>query len=186
MSDIKLPIVKKPRAKKVQLSPTTSYLTEDKSYCLSCRVQTPNASDTFKLERYKSNWGLTLRCAECGKSKHKFLSKGETSHLPEDLRNSEVGTIINKEDYESKYGGILPLLALLPLIFGGIGAASAVAGTTAGVVIEKQKADEASRHNQELEKIARGNGIQKTPKTEEQRIKKYVDFLAKRGFGFHY
>ena len=101
MSDVKLPNVKKPRAKKVQLPPSTSYLTEDKSYCLSCRIETPNASDTFKLERYKSNWGLTLRCADCGKNKHKFLSKGETSHLPEGLRNSEVGTIINKEDYES-------------------------------------------------------------------------------------
>ena len=177
--------VKKPRTKKVQLPPSSSYLTEDKSYCLGCRSETHNADDTFKLERYKSNWGLTLRCAECGKNKHKFLSRGETSHLPEGLRNSDVGTIVNKEDYESKYGGILPLLALLPLIFGGIGAASAVAGTTAGVVIEKQKADEASRHNQELEKIARGNGIQKTPKSVEQKAEKYVDFLSKRGFGFY-
>ena len=65
----------------------------------------------------------------------------------------------------SKIGGILPLLALLPLIFGGIGAAGAAAGGAAAiakavndgkVAAEAQK--ESERHNREVEKQL-GSGL---------------------------
>jgi hypothetical protein len=158
------------------------------TFCLSCKSPTPNADDTFTITRYSRNWGLLLRCAACGRNKSSFLSKQQTSSLPADLKNSEVGTPVTKEDYESKHGGILPLAVLLPQIFGGIGAASAVAGTTAGAVIEKQKADETARHNKELESIARGTGIHNNKNNEDKigrKITKYVDFLSKHGFGFY-
>ena len=58
-----------------------------------------------------------------------------------------------------KEGGILPLLTLIPLIAGGVSAAGAVAGGTAGIVNavnDKQAADEElaeqRRHNLEMEK----------------------------------
>ena len=63
-----------------------------------------------------------------------------------------------------KEGGILPLLTLIPLIAGGVSAAGAVAGGTAGVVKavnDKKAADEElaeqRRHNLEMEKKTGGN-----------------------------
>ena len=63
-----------------------------------------------------------------------------------------------------KEGGILPLLTLIPLIAGGVSAAGAVAGGTAGIVKavnDKQAADEElaeqRRHNLEMEKKTGGN-----------------------------
>jgi hypothetical protein len=60
-------------------------------------------------------------------------------------------------------GGFLPFL---PLIFGGLAAAGALAGGAAGIaksVQDKQAADaaaeETKRHNLEVEQIARGSGI---------------------------
>ena len=71
---------------------------------------------------------------------------------------------INKiRSEEEKNGGILPLL---PLIIGGIAAAGSVAGGTAGIVqaVNKNKTERAAleeqkRHNKELEKAARGEGV---------------------------
>ena len=65
-----------------------------------------------------------------------------------------------------KEGGILPLLTLIPLIAGGVSAAGAVAGGTAGIVKavnDKKAADEElaeqRRHNLEMEKKTGGNYI---------------------------
>jgi hypothetical protein len=56
---------------------------------------------------------------------------------------------INELKEKSKEGGFLPLLALLPLIFGGIAAAGAVAGGTAAVV----KTVNDTQHNIAVENI---------------------------------
>ena len=60
--------------------------------------------------------------------------------------------------YLKKSGGILPLLALLPLIFGGLGAAGGVAGGIASAVSSAKNASAAAaqiaemeRHNREIE-----------------------------------
>jgi len=70
---------------------------------------------------------------------------------------------------ERKEGGLLPLLTLLPLIFGGIGAAGATAGGIAGAVKaanDKAKNDlelaEQKRHNASIEKVVLGNGCDST------------------------
>ncbi len=163
--------------------PSTSYLTEDQSPCLSCKTSTLNASDTFTLTRNKKTWGLTLRCAQCGKRKHSFLKKEQTNCLPKELQNAEIGTVITQADYEDKYGGILPLLALLPLIFKGVMAAGAAAGAATGIA----NAVEGSRHNKEMENIARGNGIHsiKDNKDPKDKIEKYVKILQGYGFDFY-
>ena len=64
---------------------------------------------------------------------------------------------------EEKNGGILPLI---PLIIGGLAAAGSVAGGAAGIAqaVNKDKSEKAAleeqkRHNEELEKAARGQGI---------------------------
>ena len=67
-----------------------------------------------------------------------------------------------------KTGGLLPLLALLPLIFGGLGAAGGVAGGVASAVSAANSAKavaaaaqaETERHNREVEiQLKTGSGI---------------------------
>ena len=66
-----------------------------------------------------------------------------------------------------KKGGLLPLLALLPLIFGGIGAAGGVAGGVASAVTAANNVKaaaaaqaETERHNREVEaQLKTGNGV---------------------------
>ena len=74
---------------------------------------------------------------------------------------------------EEKNGGILPLI---PLIIGGLAAAGSLAGGAAGIAqaVDKNKAQQAAlkeeqRHNKELEKAARGEGL---PSPIENFIKK--------------
>ena len=66
----------------------------------------------------------------------------------------------------TKIGGILPLLALLPMILGGISAAGALAGGAAGIgkaINDKKAASasqaEAERHNREVEAQLKGSGL---------------------------
>jgi len=71
------------------------------------------------------------------------------------LSKSQLKSIRSKINKEEKKGGLLPLLTLLPLIFGGIGAASSVAGTVASAV-SRAKADEKAiaeqvRHHKAVE-----------------------------------
>jgi hypothetical protein len=66
-----------------------------------------------------------------------------------------------------KTGGLLPLLALLPLIFGGLGAAGGVAGGVASAVSAAKNAKaaaaaqaETERHNREIEdQLKTGTGV---------------------------
>ena len=88
------------------------------------------------------------------------------------LLGSVIGFIKKKifgNGLEKKEGGILPLLTLLPLIFGGIGAAGGVAGGVAASVKaanDKAKNDlelaEQKRHNASIEKVVLGNGCDST------------------------
>jgi len=57
---------------------------------------------------------------------------------------------------KEKEGGVVPLLTLLPLIFGGLSAAGAVAG---GVATTVAKAKEAEKYSAETEQIKKGKGI---------------------------
>jgi len=61
-------------------------------------------------------------------------------NVPKSLRLNGKSHYISRKkidkirDEERKSGGLLPLAALLPLIFGGIGAAGGAAGGIAGIV----------------------------------------------------
>ena len=69
--------------------------------------------------------------------------------------------------YLEKSDGLLPLLTLLPLIFGGLGAAGAVAGGISSAVSSAKNVSNAAaqlaeteRHNREIEtQLKTGNGI---------------------------
>jgi hypothetical protein len=59
-----------------------------------------------------------------------------------------------------KTGGILPLLSLIPLILGGIGAAGAVTGGIASAVSSAKQNRETERHNREVEsQLQKGSGV---------------------------
>ena len=69
--------------------------------------------------------------------------------------------------YLKKSGGLIPLLALLPLIFAGLGAAGGVAGGMASAVSSAKNASAAAaqiaemeRHNREIEsQLKSGTGV---------------------------
>ena len=72
-------------------------------------------------------------------------------------------TLMAQIEEVAKTGGILPLL---PLIFAGLAAAGGIAGGAAGIakaVNDKTAADaeqkETERHNREMEKLAKGQGL---------------------------
>ena len=87
------------------------------------------------------------------------------------IRKAKNGLILSLSSKQLKYleksGGLLPLLALLPLIFGGLGAAGAVAGGISSAVSSAKNVSnaaaqlaEAERHNREIEtQLKNGNGI---------------------------
>src|SRR5277367_4866886 len=75
---------------------------------------------------------------------------------------------------DQKEGGILPLLSLIPLILGGIGTATAIAGGAAGIAqavnskkLEESKLEEQARHNREVENnLKSGSGMKESMKRE--------------------
>ena len=81
------------------------------------------------------------------------INKAKHSNKGSDLKLSAT-----QLKHLEKTGGILPLLALLPFIFGGIGAAGGVAGGVASAVSAANNAKaaaaaqaETERHNREVE-----------------------------------
>ena len=111
----------------------------------------------------------------------KICFQGESTYINEEQINSAkeksggfllplIGKVLSfikgGSGFETKEGGILPLAALLPLIFGGIAAAGGTAGGIASAVKaanDKAKNDleleEQRRHNKVVEESIKGNGI---------------------------
>ena len=78
------------------------------------------------------------------------------------LSKSQMKVISSKiRKVEEKTGGILPLLTLLPLIFGGLGAVGGVAGGVASAVSAAKSNAEQARHNRvvEAELAKSGSGV---------------------------
>ena len=117
-----------------------------------------------------------------------ILNKNFDGNYPLPVTEAEIKHVADGEDYVSislskkklqyirnhKEGGFLPLLSLIPMILGGIGAAGGLAGgIAAGVQAgnskkaadaqlenDKLKLEEQSRHNREIEnKLKSGSGI---------------------------
>ena len=94
--------------------------------------------------------------------------------------------------YLKKSGGILPLLALLPLVFAGLGAAGGVAGGVASAVSSAKNASAAAaqiaemeRHNREIESQLKsgtgvGNGIVSDAASKIPVVGPYIVPILKR------
>ena len=93
-------------------------------------------------------------------------------------RGIEINFSINQLKEISKTGGLLPLAALLPLIFAGVGAASGVGNMIGSKIHEKKQRDETERHNRAMEAKTAGSGL--FLKREGSGL-----FLSKEGQGTH-
>ena len=98
---------------------------------------------------------------------------------------------IHQAKQDRKEGGILPLAALLPLIFGGITAAGGVAGGVATAVTKSNDSKELVRHHAEMERIAKekkGQGFSEDGDADDEdeieEIKYCINRLKGAGFEF--
>ena len=103
-------------------------------------------------------YSINAKCSLCDKPINRSLNKRQIKLLPKSMLDSNDYNIF-KDYKDEKTGGILPLLPLLGAIFAGVTAASGVAGTVANSVIQSKKNEELERHNKEVERIARGEGL---------------------------
>jgi hypothetical protein len=94
---------------------------------------------------------------------------------PKSIKVDGKSVYISKKKIDEVKGGILPLLALIPLIAGAVSATGAVVGGTAGIVkaVHDKKAHdeeqaEQRRHNLEVEKSLKSGG------SLNDHIKKFV------------
>lgn len=130
-------------------------------------------------------------CVKCQKKKSCFIKKETLDKLHRDKERKFLLKLQAGEEYpdndseDVKTGGLLPLAALLPLIFGGITAASATAGTVATAVQNSKKNEEQERHNREIEKIARGSGAPSDSEEEDEEVATAFEVIKRKGYGIH-
>lgn len=106
-------------------------------------------------------------------TQEKKLRKIIDDNVPKSMRYDGKTHYISKKklenvrDVERKEGGLLPLAALLPLIFGGIAAAGGAATGVASVVKSIKDTNENERHNKVMEgkgfisSFAKKSGLEK-------------------------
>jgi hypothetical protein len=103
-------------------------------------------------------YSVSATCSSCKKPINRTLNKRQIKLLPKYMTDAiDFSTFTDYKD--EKTGGILPLLPLLAAIFGGLTAAGSTAGAVANSVLQAKKNEEEQRHNLEVEKIARGDGL---------------------------
>ena len=143
--------------------------------CKHCNLFYPPVEDKFFIRKDREVYHLHAQCKKCNKAISKKLSNIEIATLPRAIRDSNEDYFKSSElIMDEKSGGFLPLAVLLPLVFGGIAAASKVADTVANTVIQNKKVNAEIEHNKELENIARGSGISES---DEQKMVEY--FIGK-------
>ena len=92
---------------------------------------------------------------------HKLpLTKTQINRINKTKTGIDLELSVSALKHLQKTGGILPLLTLLPLIFGGLGAAGAVTGGIASAVSSAKHNTETARHNREIEaQLQKGSGV---------------------------
>ena len=141
----------------------------------------------------KADKGTTVKLSNTtAEGPHKFLL---TPSQIEKIKNNNGSLNLKLSAVQlremEKSGGFLPLLALLPLIFGGIGAASGIAGGVASAVSSAKNVrtaaaalEEQIRHNKQVEEeLKAGSGIISDRIENVPFIKKIVPYLRKIGLG---
>lgn len=125
---------------------------DERIKCKQCNDYTQSVEPIFIKRVNVNSYTIKAKCVICGNQKTKKMNQKQVKLLPPEIKDIPVGTELANS--AEKNGGILPLAALIPLIIGGISAASGVASTVANVAINAKKNDEQARHNREIEKAA--------------------------------
>jgi len=140
-------------------------MTEYKDYAVSLT----EGQAKKMLLAHRKGIGTTIRLSKAGlQGDHKLpLTPTQLNKI----RKSKTGVQLHLSETQIKHmektGGFLPLLSLIPLIIGGIGAAGGVAGGVASAVSASNNAKaaaaaqaETERHNREIEaQLKAGSGV---------------------------
>ena len=169
-------------------------------HCVKCK-EYKLLNEPWHIVKKKGKFGDIISfkgvCPDCKTSQIKKLSNGLLKPEAKEVFSSySYGEykLDSNGNIQNKDGGILPLLPLLGLVFTGIGAASGVAGTTAGIVLGIKKNEEEERANRllyeqqeaknkaELEEERRKNDeLIKAVREKEMSYDKTVDILNGSG-----
>ena len=92
---------------------------------------------------------------------HKLpLTKTQINRINKTKTGMDLKLSVSQLKYSEKKGGFIPLLSLIPLILGGLGAAGAVTGGIASAVSSAKQNTETARHNREIEaQLQKGSGV---------------------------
>ena len=92
---------------------------------------------------------------------HKLpLTKTQINRINKTKTGIDLKLSVSQLKYSEKKGGFIPLLSLIPLILGGLGAAGAVTGGIASAVSSAKQNTETARHNREIEaQLQKGSGV---------------------------
>jgi len=85
-----------------------------------------------------------------------FLTQTQINKLQKAEKSVQLKLSKAQLNYMNKVGGFLPLLAAIPAILGAVGG---LAGGVASAINSSKQTAEQKRHNEELEKIARGGSL---------------------------
>jgi hypothetical protein len=85
-----------------------------------------------------------------------YLTETQINKIKKAASGVQLKLSKSQLDYMEKAGGFLPLLAAIPAIIAAVGG---LAGGVASAVNSSRQTNEQKRHNQEVEKIARGGSL---------------------------
>ena len=89
-----------------------------------------------------------------------YLTQTQINRINKAKTGIDLKLSASQLKYTEKNGGFIPLLALLPAIFGGLGAAGALTGGIASAVSSAKQNRETERHNREIEaQLQKGSGV---------------------------
>ena len=124
---------------------------------------TLSASQAKKIvDAHKKNEGVTLRISKnCLQGQHKLpLTQTQINKIQKAKAGVQVDLSAKQLKHMEKIGGLLPLLSLIPIIMGAVGAAGGLTGGIASAVSSAKSNTEQARHNRVIEEqLKSGSGI---------------------------
>ena len=126
------------------------------------RVTLSSGQDTKIRKAQEANCGVIIRLSKDalhGDSKL-LLTQTQINKIKKAKSGVQLQLSISQLNELKKKGGILPLLTLIPLIAGAIGAAGGLAGGVASAVTGARSNTEQARHNRAIEEqMKSGTGV---------------------------
>jgi hypothetical protein len=126
--------------------------------CLYCKEYTATKEpiQIKKVAKHDSSpkYVFSGICGVCGKPKVKTLTQAQIQLLPNEITSAKIPSLFNNSI--ERNGGVLPLVALIPMIIAGISALASAGGATATAVLKAKENAENERHHKQLEALVPG------------------------------